>query len=183
MSNFEFATGTLTITRRLSRREGEKQKEMEGGPLQETQEWQKWLEDLSKGTISHELEVITLKGMQVVHGQKGLVCCNLVIPDCVSDKDGNWHVGAITTLIDTVGAAAIFSSTGQLKASVDFNISYYSTAKIQEEVEIEAKVIGHKGRLSSVVVEIRRKNNGELIALGKQWMSSINIVPSHLSKI
>ena len=84
MSNFEFATGTLTITRRLSRREGEKQKEMEGGPLQETQEWQKWLEDLSKGTISHELEVITLKGMQVVHGQKGLVCCNLVIPDCVS---------------------------------------------------------------------------------------------------
>ncbi|RVW25805.1 hypothetical protein CK203_101077 [Vitis vinifera] len=146
---------------------------MEGGPLQETQEWQKWLEDLSKGAISHELEVITLKGMQVVHGQKGLV----------ADKDGNWHVGAITTLIDIVGAAAIFSSTGQLKASVDFNISYYSTAKIQEEVEIEAKVIGHKGRLSSVVVEIRRKNNGELIALGKQWMSSINIVPSHLSKI
>ena len=57
------------------------------------------------------------------------------------DKDGNWHVGAITTLIDIVGAAAIFSSTGQLKASVDFNISYYSTAKIQVNFLIFNSVI------------------------------------------
>lgn len=53
----------------------------------------------------------------------------------------------------------------------------------QEEVEIEAKVVGHRGRLSSVVVEIRRKSNGELIALGRQWMSAATIIPSHLSKI
>lgn len=53
----------------------------------------------------------------------------------------------------------------------------------QEEVEIEAKVVGKKGRLSSVVVEIRRKSNGELIALGKQWMSPATIIPTHLSKI
>ena len=29
-----------------------------------------------------------------------------------------------------------------------------------------------KGNLSQVVVEIRRKENGELIALGKEWMVS-----------
>ena len=39
-------------------------------------------------------------------------------------------------------------------------------------MEIEAKVIGEKGKLSQVVVEVRRKGNGELIALGKQWMAS-----------
>ncbi|KAF2301194.1 hypothetical protein GH714_020762 [Hevea brasiliensis] len=95
------------------------------------------------------------------------------------DGHGNWHVGAMATLIDDVGAAAILSLTGHIKGSLDFNISFYFPAKIQEEVEIEAKVVGEKGRLVSVVVEVRKKDNGELIALAKQWMS----VPSIASKI
>ncbi|CAN1168437.1 hypothetical protein LINPERHAP2_LOCUS27820 [Linum perenne] len=40
------------------------------------------------------------------------------------------------------------------------------------EIEVEAKVIGEKGRLASVVIEVRRRSNGELIALAKQWMAS-----------
>lgn len=44
----------------------------------------------------------------------------------------------------------------------------------QEEVEVEAKVVGDKGRITSVLVEVRRKSNRELIALGKQWMASHN---------
>jgi acyl-coenzyme A thioesterase 13 len=40
-------------------------------------------------------------------------------------------VGAIATLIDNVGAATIYSSIGVAKVSVELNISYYSTAKIQ----------------------------------------------------
>lgn len=55
-----------------------------------------------------------------------------------------------------------------------------NTTVWQEEVELEAKVIGNKGRLSSVVIEVRRKGNGELIALGKQWMSSHNLSVSKL---
>ncbi|XWS16319.1 hypothetical protein CRYUN_Cryun34aG0075000 [Craigia yunnanensis] len=132
----------------------------------------KWLEDLSKGIISHELEELTLEGLQILQGQKGFIRCNFVVPSRASDADGNWHVGAMATLIDDVGAAAIYSVTDHIKASLDFNISFYSTAKIQEEVEIEAKVIGEKGKLSQVVVEVRRKGNGELIALGKQWMAT-----------
>ena len=42
----------------------------------------------------------------------------------------------------------------------------------QEEVEIEAKVVADKEILTSVVVEVRKKDNGELIALGKQWMAT-----------
>ncbi|XVF80206.1 hypothetical protein PTKIN_Ptkin15bG0052500 [Pterospermum kingtungense] len=119
-----------------------------------------WLQDLSRGTISHELEKLTMDGLQIVHGQKGLI------------RYGNWHVGAIATMIDDVGSASIYSVVDHVKASLDFNISFYATAKVQEEVEIEAKVIGMKGKLSQVLVEIRRKGNGELIALGKQWMAT-----------
>ena len=39
-------------------------------------------------------------------------------------------------------------------------------------MEIEAKVVAEKGRLSHVLVEVRRKENSELIAFGKQWMAS-----------
>ncbi|XP_017985348.1 PREDICTED: uncharacterized protein LOC18595963 [Theobroma cacao] len=132
----------------------------------------KWLVDLSKGTISHELEALTLEGLQILQGQKGFIRCNFVVPSRASDADGNWRVGAMATLIDDVGAAAIYSIADHVKASLDFNISFYSTAKIQEEVEIEAKVTGDKEKLAHVVVEVRRKENRELIALGKQWMAS-----------
>ncbi|MBA0845200.1 hypothetical protein Goarm_022126 [Gossypium armourianum] len=118
----------------------------------------KWLRDLSKGNISHELEALTLEGLQIVHAQKGSIHCNFV------DPDGNWHVGAMATLIDDVAATAIYSV-------VDHKIRF-NGGMMQEEVEIEAKVIGEKGRLTQVVVEVTRKGNRELIALGKQWMAS-----------
>nr|POF17225.1 hypothetical protein CFP56_18341 [Quercus suber] len=43
---------------------------------------------------------------------------------------------------------------------------------VAEEVEIEAKVMAEKEILTSVVVEVRQKDNGKLIALGKQWMTT-----------
>ncbi|KAK5824899.1 hypothetical protein GOBAR_AA02276 [Gossypium barbadense] len=52
----------------------------------------------------------------------------------------------MATLIDDVGATAIYSVADHVKASLDFNISFHSTARTQEEVEIEAKVIA--GRVS-----------------------------------
>lgn len=54
--------------------------------------------------------------------------------------------------------------------------------RLQEQVEIEAKVIGNKGKLTSVVVEVRKKDNGELIAIGKQWTAS-NAYRSPQSKL
>nr|POF06368.1 hypothetical protein CFP56_59431 [Quercus suber] len=72
-----------------------------------------------------------MEGLKVVHAQKGFIRCHFLVPSRLADKDGNWHVGAMATLIDNVGAATIFSSIGLVKASVELNISYYSTAKIQ----------------------------------------------------
>jgi len=101
----------------------------------------------------------------------------------VSDEDGNWHPGAITTLVDFIIGATIRSVHGFLKVSVEINVSFYSTAKIQEEVIIEGKIMGETGKLSSVLVEVRRKNNGELIALGKQWMASNKVLTKKPSKL
>ncbi|XP_044491782.1 uncharacterized protein LOC123215652 isoform X2 [Mangifera indica] len=138
---------------------------MENNPVLKSN---KWLKDLSEGVISHELEALTLEGLQIVKAYEGFIRCNFIVPVRLS-------VGAMTTLIDDVGAAAIYSFAGHIKASVDFSISFCSSVKVLEEVEIEAKVVGERGRLASVKVEVRRKDNGEVIALGKQWMASNNI--------
>ncbi|KAL3598409.1 hypothetical protein D5086_006327 [Populus alba] len=122
---------------------------MEDNPMQSSN---RWLEDLSNG-LGHQLEAITLEGLKIVKAHKGFVLCDFVVSNRISDADGNWHVGAMATLIDDVGAAAIYSYGGHIKASVDLNISFLSTAKIQEEVEVEAKVVGDKGRITSVLVE------------------------------
>ncbi|KAL9435819.1 hypothetical protein AB3S75_021978 [Citrus x aurantiifolia] len=132
----------------------------------------KMLERASKGVECSELEAITFQGIQAVELRTGFLRCYFVIPIHAADQDGNWHAGAIATLIDGLGALTVNSFTGKSKASVDVTISLYSSAKIQEEVEIEAKVVGSRGKLTSVLVEVKRKGNGELIALGKNWMTS-----------
>ena len=105
--------------------------------MEETQEisWVerslKWLEDASTGAIGYELESRTLQGLQVVRFEQGFVRCNFTVPSHASDVNGNWQVGAIATLIDNVGGAAIYTISDRVKVTVNFNISYYSTAKIQ----------------------------------------------------
>lgn len=53
----------------------------------------------------------------------------------------------------------------------------------QEEVEIEAKVVGEKEKATAAVVEIRRRSNGELIASGRQWMATGSNNRRELSKL
>ncbi|KAK2649172.1 hypothetical protein Ddye_016661 [Dipteronia dyeriana] len=130
----------------------------------------KGLEDLSKGVLVPELEALTFAGLQIVEARKGFLRCSLIVPNFVADKIGNWQVGAMATLIDVLGGATICSLDDHIPVTVDLSISFYSTAKIQEEVEIEAKVVGCRGELPFVEAGIRRKGNGDLITLGRQWM-------------
>ncbi|KAL5729162.1 hypothetical protein ACHQM5_002150 [Ranunculus cassubicifolius] len=132
----------------------------------------KWLEDVSHGLQGGKIEHRSLQGLKVLIAQKGYIQCSFVAHKLVSDHDGNWHPGAMATLIDDVGAAAIGSSVGRIRLSVNFDISYFSMVKIKEEVVIDAKIVSNKGKLSSVLVEIRKKDSGEIVARGKQWMYS-----------
>ncbi|XAR50657.1 Acyl-CoA hydrolase, partial [Bertholletia excelsa] len=124
---------------------------------------------------THELEALSIAGLQVEHAERGLIRCKFIVPSHLSDGAENWSTGAIAVLIDNVCAAAVCSVVGRIKVSVDFNISFFSTAKIQEEVDIEAKVTEHKGKLTFVVVEVKKKDSGEMIAVAKQWMASVSV--------
>jgi acyl-coenzyme A thioesterase 13 len=129
------------------------------------------------------MEIINLETLKILQIQNGFLRCSFTVTSDVSGEDGNWHPGAIATLIDVIGGSVIHSACGIKKASVEFGVSFFSTAKTHEEVILEGKINGEKGKLSSILVEVRRKDNGELIALGKQWMTSNNIEARASSKL
>lgn len=141
-----------------------------------------WLQNLAKTgpDASKAFDSMAIAGLQVLTAQQGRILCNFVVPKRLTDKDGNWNAGAIATLIDDVGAMAIASVTGQINVSISFDISYFSTAKILEEVEIDARALPQVGKLGAMMVEIRKKENGEMVALGKQWMTPVNVKNSKL---
>ncbi|KAK7255409.1 hypothetical protein RIF29_28818 [Crotalaria pallida] len=132
-----------------------------------------WIKDIEDGTISHEVEASVTKGLRIAKAHKGFLLCDFIIHNGLSDENGNWHVGAIATSVDFIASCAAYSFTSCHQVTVDFSISYYSTAKVQEEVEVEAKAIGKKDDLTSVIVGVRKKENGELVALGKLWTSAV----------
>jgi hypothetical protein len=49
---------------------------------------------------------------------------------CLQDAEGNWHTGAIAAAADDVCVAAIMSVEGIIKVSVNFDVSYFSPAKL-----------------------------------------------------
>ncbi|MBA0739813.1 hypothetical protein Gogos_013047, partial [Gossypium gossypioides] len=89
------------------------------------------LHGVINGKIGHGLEAIVLQGLRVIHAEKGFMRFDFVVPNIVSDVDGNWHVGALATMLDLIGPVTTFSFANRVISTVDFNVSYYSTAKIQ----------------------------------------------------
>lgn len=43
----------------------------------------------------------------------------------------------------------------------------------QDEVEIDAKVYVNQGKITTMIAEIKKKESGEMLALGRQWMASV----------
>ncbi|MFQ6652974.1 hypothetical protein Gotur_024602 [Gossypium turneri] len=80
-------------------------------------------------------------------------------------------------LVDIIGLLTVYSFANRVTSTVDLNVSYYSTATIQEHVEIESKVSANRGKRMHAVVEVRRKGNGEVIAIGKLRMALNKLTP------
>ncbi|XP_048602164.1 uncharacterized protein LOC106376854 isoform X3 [Brassica napus] len=138
-----------------------------------------YLEALAQGNGLSEIEVLILQGLELIHVGKGIIRCKLLVTDRVAGDDGTWHAGAITAVMDAIGAASVYSTGDGLHSSVDLNASFYSAAKIHEKVEVEARVKGTNGRLKSSVIEIRRERDGELIATGRLWMAPLVLKAKH----
>lgn len=88
------------------------------------------------------------------------------------DADGRWHAGAIAAAVDNMCATAIFTVEGAPTFTVHYALSYFSPAAQNEEVEMDGRVVGRKGKLTAAVVEVRKMESGELVAVGRQWMTS-----------
>ncbi|KAH1091016.1 hypothetical protein J1N35_018273 [Gossypium stocksii] len=135
------------------------------------------LHGVINGKIGQALETRVLQGLHVTHAEKGFMRFDFLVSNAVSDVDGNWSVGALASLVDIIGLVTIYSFANRVASTVDLNVSYYSTATIQEHVEIESKVSANRGKLLHAMVEVRRKGNGEVIAIGKLWMALNKLTP------
>uniref|UniRef100_A0ACD5VWJ3 Uncharacterized protein n=1 Tax=Avena sativa TaxID=4498 RepID=A0ACD5VWJ3_AVESA len=92
------------------------------------------------------------------------------------------HGGAVAFLVDLVGSAAIFAGGSPITGvSLDITISYLNAAHANEEIEIEAKVLGIGPTLGCVTVEVRRKATGEVLAHGRHT-KYLGISPPSLAK-
>uniref|UniRef100_N1QZA2 Thioesterase domain-containing protein n=1 Tax=Aegilops tauschii TaxID=37682 RepID=N1QZA2_AEGTA len=51
--------------------------------------------------------------------------------------------------------------------------AFHFIAQFQvEEVEMDGRVVDRKGRMTAVTTEVRKKESGELVAIGRQWMTT-----------
>lgn len=82
---------------------------------------------------------------------------------------GNFlHGGATASLVDLMGSAAIFTVGAPTSGvSVEINISYLDSAYLDEEIEIEAKVLRVGRAIGVVSVELRKKKTGKIFAQGR----------------
>ncbi|CAN1249168.1 Acyl-coenzyme A thioesterase 13 [Linum perenne] len=76
-------------------------------------------------------------------------------------------MGAIGNLVDEVGGAVVHIEGLRMNVSVNMSISFLSSAKLHDELEIITKVLGRKGGYAGTVVLVKNKLTGELIAEGR----------------
>ncbi|XP_062172341.1 uncharacterized protein LOC133877905 [Alnus glutinosa] len=112
-------------------------------------------------------EVFSLRGIRVDRVEPGFVACTFKVPPRLIDSTGKLASGAIANLIDEVGGAVVHVEGLPMNVSVDMSISFISTARVHDELEITAKVLGQKGGYSGTIVLMRNKATGEIIAEGR----------------
>ncbi|KAH6810834.1 hypothetical protein C2S51_024596 [Perilla frutescens var. frutescens] len=75
-------------------------------------------------------EFFASKGVRLAVVQPDFISCSFKVPPRLIDKNGNLAMGAITTLIDLLGAAVAYEGSQSRHLSADMSISGISTAKV-----------------------------------------------------
>ncbi|PNX98845.1 acyl-coenzyme A thioesterase 13-like protein, partial [Trifolium pratense] len=80
-----------------------------------------------------------------------------------------FHIGAIITLVDVAGAAAIPAAGFPWLSgvSLEINVSCFHAAYAHEEIEIDARVLRVGKTIAAVSVEFRKKKTGQIFAQGR----------------
>ncbi|GMH07379.1 hypothetical protein Nepgr_009219 [Nepenthes gracilis] len=117
-------------------------------------------------------EDFSLRGIRVDRVEPGLVVCTYMVPPRLADRTGYLSSGAIANLVDEVGCSVIFKEGFTNAVSVNMSISYASNAKVYDEVEITARLLGQKGNIFTAAVVLKNKGTGEIVAEGRHTLFS-----------
>ncbi|KAJ0989246.1 hypothetical protein J5N97_007602 [Dioscorea zingiberensis] len=121
------------------------------------------------GSKAGLFDAVAMWGLKVLHTGGGRALCSLCVPKFLTGEGGYWHAGSIASVIDDVGAAAIMTTEGHIKVSVDFDISYFCPAKVNEEVVIDARLV-----MRATLNKVKSRLEGEMEALKKRLEEVLN---------
>jgi acyl-coenzyme A thioesterase 13 len=108
-----------------------------------------------------------LVGLELLDVREGHAKVRLPVGDAVKNLGGKLHGGAIATLVDDVGTIAILATDrqGRPGVSTDLNVSFFAPG--EGAVIAEAQVLKAGKTLAFVSVDIRREQDGVLVAQGR----------------
>jgi acyl-coenzyme A thioesterase 13 len=108
-------------------------------------------------------------GLRVLEHGDGRARVELPVAPAVQNPNGHLHGGAIATLVDHAGTIAIMTADrdGRAGVTTDLNVSYFAPAPGGGAVVAEAMVLKIGKTLAFVTVDIRRAEDGVLVAQGR----------------
>lgn len=105
--------------------------------------------------------------VQLVSGGDGSCRAEMVVAPEHQNKYGTLHGGLTAALVDTLSTIALASRTaGNAGVSVDLRVSYMKAAVEGDTVVIDCSTLKAGKTLAFLSVEIRKKETGELLAVG-----------------
>lgn len=122
-----------------------------------------------------------LKGLRAVEVSAGRVVAEMDVGNSASNRYGTLHGGCTASLVDVVSTAALLTTSPHSGVSVHLAVTYHAampctctttsddrgvTAQQQETVVVDARVTKVGRTLASIVVDLRRKATGQLVASG-----------------
>ncbi|XP_003564778.4 acyl-coenzyme A thioesterase 13 [Brachypodium distachyon] len=128
-----------------------------------TKEWH------GRGAVGTRLyNAFAVAGLRVDAIDPGRARFSFTVPPRLTNGRKHMHGGAVASLVDLAGSAAFFAGGSPATGvSLDITVSFLGAARANEEIEIEAKVLGIGERTGCVTVEVRRKSTGEVLAHGR----------------
>jgi acyl-coenzyme A thioesterase 13 len=108
-------------------------------------------------------------GFHVIDWGGGRARVELEVTPAVENPNAMLHGGAVASLVDHAGTCAILSADreGRPGVTTDLNVTYLAPGPHGATVVAEAQVLRAGKTLAFVSVDVRRKEDGVLIAQGR----------------
>ncbi|KAL8167736.1 LOW QUALITY PROTEIN: hypothetical protein V2J09_009235 [Rumex salicifolius] len=92
-------------------------------------------------------EDLAVRGVRIRRVEPGLIVCALKVPPRLIARDGKLAAGAIVGFVDEIGASLTYIEGHSMSVSVNISVSYIGDAKVDDELEVTAKLMGKKGNI------------------------------------